>query len=105
MGKIFLIFGVLSSLAYTHICDSVNCERLADRLITQDSHSWIWNRYDRGSTTLVTTYGRKNGKEGFKVNYTYNGGAHGWAKILLTKYGDFVCIVYHDFPNTCRDIR
>jgi len=99
------ILGVLASSLSAHICDSNNCEQIADRLITQDSRSWVWNRYDRGSAEKVTNYSRKNGNDGFKVRYTYNGGSQGWAKILLTRHGDFVCIVYHDYPNTCRDLR
>ena len=105
MKKIFFLLLISVIYSHAHICDRVNCERIADRLITEDSKSWVWNRYDRGSVELVTTYGRRNGNEGFKVNYTYNGGVRGWAKIFLTRFGDFVCIVYHDFPNTCRDIR
>ena len=105
MKKVLLLVGALSVSGYAHICDTINCEQKADRLITQDSRSWAWNRYDRGSATYSDTYSRKNGNEGFKVNYTYNNGKQGWAKILLTRHGDFVCIAYHDYPNNCRGLR
>ena len=105
MKKLLSVLIVLTISASAHICGSINCERLADRLISQDSKSWVLNRYDRGSAEKVDTYARKNGNEGFKVNYTYNGGSRGWAKILVTRHGDFVCIVYHDYPNSCRELR
>ena len=56
------LIGALTLSASAHICDSINCERKADQLITQDARSWFWNRYDRGSASLVTTYSRKNGR-------------------------------------------
>jgi len=104
----YITFGMLffASFASAHMCDSTNCERIADRLITQDSRGWSWNRYDVGSATLSDTISDlKNGNEGFKVNYTYNNGRQGWAKMIFTRHGDFICVAYHDFPNTCRGLR
>jgi len=104
--KKILLFGLLSSFSIaSNFCSEYNCGQFADRIIAQDSNSWSWNRYDRGSAVYNGDYRTLTNGKAFKVNYTYNNGRSGWALIKLTRYNDFNCIVFHDYPNTCRGIR
>lgn len=93
-----------SSLVHAgNLCDeALDCEGFADAFITEDSRGWFFNRYDRGSARLDRVWESRSGmKTEVRIDYTYNGGRHGWAEFRF--YDDeFQCVRYHDFPDTCR---
>ncbi|MDO4698529.1 MAG: hypothetical protein Q4A60_07645 [Pasteurellaceae bacterium] len=106
--KALLITMMLSSIptfaSAKNTCDKYDCQGLAESIIREDSRSWFFNRYDKGSAKLVksSVWESPSGlKMKFRVNYTYNNGSKGWAELEL-RDGEFYCIRYHDFPNTCR---
>lgn len=85
-----------------NLCDQYDCVGHADSIITEDSRSWFFNRYDRGSAKLNNVWESPSGlKTKVKIDYTYNGGRYGWAELQYYD-GEFQCIRYHDFPDDCR---
>lgn len=99
-----MIVVVCSSIASAkNFCDEYDCRGLAEAIITADSRSWFFNRYDYGSTELVRSSIRESGYGNvtYRVNYSYNNGSPGWAELKIVD-GDFFCIRYHDFQNQCR---
>jgi len=97
----FLLLTSTSYLSASGFCSEHDCVAAADGIITEDSRSWFWNSYDRGSAKMNRVIFDNGTKVKFKVNYTYNHGSSGWA-ILEVYEGEFSCIRYHDFPNECR---
>ncbi|MGX3066501.1 hypothetical protein [Ursidibacter arcticus] len=100
----FSLMGISPLTLAENFCSKYDCERFADQIIEDDSRSWFFNRYDRGSAELVrnSVWESPSGlKTKYRVNYTYNGGIRGWAELEL-RDGEFYCIRYHDFPNDCR---
>jgi hypothetical protein len=83
-------------------CNRHDCEGGADATIAADATGWFMNRYDKGSATVREVWESDSGfKVILTVDYTYNGGRRGWAKIELHD-GAVYCITFHDFPNECR---
>jgi len=75
-----------------------------DQIIAADSTSWLFWRYDHGSTRNARI--EQNNPSGVSViygEYTYNGGSRGWVRVRLN--GDQVqCIEFWN-EGRCRPFR
>jgi hypothetical protein len=97
---LLVIFSITN--AYAGFCDKYDCEGTADRTISDDSESWFFNRYDKGSAKVRSVWESPSGMiVKITVDYTYNGGRKGWVEIEGHD-GIVYCLRYHDFPNECR---
>lgn len=110
MKKVFLSLFLILSLvispnSFANFCNRYDCSRIADLIIANDSRSWFLNRYDYGSAEVVDSWETKSQRKArVKVYYTYNNGSSGWAELYFDN-GQFDCIRYWDFPDSCRRVR
>lgn len=74
--------------------------------VATDSSGWAMNRLDPGSVHNVRVYSGtvKTGNFILRAEYTYNGGAAGWA-VLQYNGGKFSCIQFWDSMIGCRALR
>jgi len=81
---------------------------LADRLdaiVTVDSQSWMFNRYQRGSITNVNQKPTGGGKGNYvaTASFAYASGAPGSIQVKMV--GDRIdCVEFGDFPGECRPL-
>lgn len=74
-----------------------------DKIVSTDAQSWVFNRYDHGSTHNVRVL-EHHGKSGLVYGeYTYNHGQRGWVKVRIAN-GQLSCLEFWDFQGICRDL-
>jgi len=79
-------------------------EQNVDKVITADSRSWLFWRYDIGSVknTKYLERSKKNNSALIYSEYTYNGGQAGWVKLRIAE-GKVACIEFWN-EGACRPL-
>lgn len=78
---------------------------LLDQVLTEDSKSWLLNRYDRSSVTSAITVKHSDKLHALLIGagYTINRGQR-MVIIAVVQNGHIACIATSDFPGACRQI-
>jgi hypothetical protein len=103
--KLLAFLFVIGVVPSVHAQSNGDLTRSLDEIVSVDSQSWVFNRYDRGSMTNVKLLGgSKDGRSALVYGeYSYNGGSAGWVKALMIN-GKLRCLEFWDFAGQCRPL-
>jgi hypothetical protein len=78
-------------------------DRVLDHIVQADAASWHYNRYDSGSMVNSKIVARSRNTVTIYGEYTYNGGAQGWVRAMVSRNGRVKCLSFWD-DQPCRPL-
>jgi hypothetical protein len=76
---------------------------LLDRVVAEDSKSWVSDRYSQGTMRNVRVVSGAGSNSTIHGDYNYTDARNGWVEVRLSN-GKASCALYWNFPNICRPI-